>query len=260
MKKLLSLCIFAAVLVSCGGSGTRYLGKDMTGMDGLLMPCISGQPDIFSVEGNRAVFSREMYNVIIKFNCGVSVVGDPCFNVYFKDTTTNEVVGKEVQIMFNRTTQMDGWLREVKAYNKGDYRILPFYINSIETSDAGKLEKANLAVIEFLPDGFYKSKSDRLRHFYYFPEAAAIDFQEAFYDAIVTNDMEKYDGVDYGCGEFDAYDGTDWNYYNRAYELWKVLNPQKWAVIRDFRKQKIKEGHLLVIVDTEDANLNNPEG
>lgn len=79
----------------------------------------------------------------------------------------------------------------------------------------------------------------------------AIGHQETFYKAVVNNDMELYDGVDYEVCEIELPDeGSD--YYEEAYSQWKKDNPDKWRVIKEFRQRKIAEGYLFRYPDLSD--------
>lgn len=82
---------------------------------------------------------------------------------------------------------------------------------------------------------------------------AAVEFQEAFYDSIVKDDMDRFYGVDYGFGEFDSLETEEeWKEFNDAYEQWKRDFPDKWKVIKEFRQKQFAEGIALVTLDIAD--------
>ena len=83
------------------------------------------------------------------------------------------------------------------------------------------------------------------------PTSYANSVMEAFYRAAAAADFEEYCGIDYGCGEADWFTEAQWEEYCQAEEAWKKANPQKWAVIRAYRKALIADGNALCIIDVD---------
>ena len=223
-------------------------------LQGVRMPCVSGQPDLFSVVGDVAVFKGESYHMLLQFNRGVRIPFDTPFTVIFTNSEDNQTYGSELQYMYSRMYLEDGWHHvKVSSHYPGDCRLQSFYINSINYDDATALQnRTDQAVIVFKTDDIWPLEGNTPRD-YYFPENMAVEIQDAFFNAIVNDDMEAYDGVDYGFGEMDCFeDENDAKYFNEAYDLWKSIFPEKWKVIKDFRAKKIKEGYALCTVDMDD--------
>lgn len=232
----------------------KMIAAELSSLQGVRMPCVSGQPDIFSVLGDVAVFKDGSYHALLCFNRAVSLYFDVPYTVSFTNAAENQSYGEETQILFSRYFLEDGWHRvRVSSYFPGDCRLVNFYINTIRFEDATELQqKMDLAVLTLKSDDV-RSLDVHAEREYYFPENMAIEIQEAFYKAIVNDDMEAYDGVDYGFGEMDCFEDEDTaSYFNQTYDLWKSIFPEKWQVIKDFRAKKIKEGYALCILDTED--------
>lgn len=228
------------------------MAEELKSLKGVRMPCISGQPEIFSVVGDVAIFGEESYQVLLEFKRPVYSLGDIVFTVQFNNAAEGKTYGSEQQILFNRTILVDGWrYHKVTNYHPGDCRYQDFFINSIQFEDAKLFQKKVDQAVIRLEDSITVLENDSERD-YYFPENMAVQMQEAFYNAIVSDDMEEYYGIDYGFGEMELDSEDDWNYFNKAYELWKSIYPDKWKVIKDFRKQKMQEGNLLCAIDVDD--------
>ena len=223
-------------------------------LQGVRMPCVSGQPELFSVVGDVAVFKGESYHLLLKFHRAVTIPYDIPYTVSFTNSADQKEYGSELQIMFSRTRLVDGWQTvRVRSYYPDDMRLLNFYINTIEYEDAAVLENKVNQVVLTLQEGDIRPVDSWETRDYYFPESMAVQIQEAFYRGIAEDDMDAYDGVDYGFGEMDCFeDENDAKYFNEAYDLWKSIFPEKWKVIKDFRAKKIKEGYALCTVDMDD--------
>ncbi len=143
MKKII---VFAATailsLLSCGhGLSNKYLGqiptlisernnaeweakgkyneliaKEENKLEGVRIPCVSGNPDFFEIVGDNAVFHNGRYNVMLRFRAPVYV--ESICDVIFASFKGNGPLGKETQVFSN----MSG------TYTEGDCVIKSFVI------------------------------------------------------------------------------------------------------------------------------------
>lgn len=244
---------FSKENVSNGESWSKSEGKKYAEMierekvklEGTVMPCVSGQPDIFEVVGDNAVFEDGGYQILIEFNKPISVMGNSIpYNVVFYNTEDkHNHLGAVRQILFTRTRMVDGLTRRINCFDDCDDYLVKFFINSIDTKDPNLLqEKADVAVI-FLDTDAY-SVVDKLDNAYYFPENSACFYLNSIYGAINDNDTEFYYDLEDDLENIDGFEDDEWKYFNHAYNLWKKVCPDKWKVIKEYRQKVNKEKGL----------------
>ncbi len=256
MKKLLIFALVALVC-SCGTGGNKYLGKipgltdqneivDQTQkLKGVKVSCVSGQPEYFSVLGDVAVCDGITYQVLLKFHKTASIFSSGSIDILFVNSQDNKVYGNKTQIMFGGSLE--------NRYTAGSVVLYSLFLNDIQYSDLSLLlDKTDRFVLSIREKPVEVESPDTRPAFT--PAGMAVDFQEEFYKAIVDNDMEAYNGCDYGFGEFEFGESYEWAQFNKAYDLWKMAYPEKWEVIKAFRKQKIEEKYALCALDVEDPD------
>lgn len=232
----------------------KLISDEMEKLKGVCFPCVSGQPDLFSVVGDMAFFHGTSYRMMIRFNKTVSIYKDSWIYVDFCNTEDKQHYGGKKQILFLRSFLEDGWhYVKVSGYNKGDLLTQEIYLNTIDTQSPFKLqEKTDIAVV-YLEERDYETLQDsKTANKYVFPENWAFYYQDGFYNAIINNNLEEYDGLDYQYGEMDGFDKNEWVHFGQAYDLWKQIYPDKWKVIKEYRKGQIDKGYALVTLDMDD--------
>ncbi|MBP5550003.1 MAG: hypothetical protein J6X63_05935 [Bacteroidales bacterium] len=228
--------------------GKKYaemIEKEKVKLEGTVMPCVSGQPDIFEVVGDNAAFEDGGYQILIEFKKAVSVMGNSIpYNVVFYNTEDkHNHLGAVRQILFTRTRMVDGLTRRLYSFDRLDRYLVKFFINSIDTRDANLLqEKANVAVI-FLDTDSYRVV-DKFDNAYYYPENSACYLLKSIYYAIIENDTEEYFSLEDDLENIDGFEEDEWEYFNHAYNLWKKVCPDKWKVIKEYRQKVNKEKGL----------------
>ncbi len=229
--------------------GKKYaemIEKEKKNLEGTIMPCVSGQPDIFEVVGDNAAFEDGGYQILIEFKAPVSVFGNsiPYNVVFYNSEDKQNYYGAVQQILFTRTSMVNGLAQRLNRFNVHDSYLVKFFINSINTNDANLLqEKANVAVI-FLNTDSYRVV-DKLDFTYYFPETSADYLLKSIYNAIIENDTEEYFSLEDNLENIDGFEDDEWEYFNHAYNLWKKVCPDKWKVIKEYRQKVNKEQGLL---------------
>ena len=228
--------------------GKKYaemIEKEKKNLEGTIMPCVSGQPDIFEVVGGNAAFEDGGYQILIEFKEPIVVMGNSIpYNVVFYNTEDkHNHYGSVQQIMFTRTRMVNGLGERLNRFNVLNRYLVKFFINSINTNDANLLqEKANVAVI-FLNTDSYRVV-DKIDNFYYFPENSASYFFRRIYKAIVDNDTEKYFSLEDELENIDGFEDDEWEYFNHTYNLLKKVCPEEWKVIKEYRQKVNKEKGL----------------
>ncbi len=235
MKKTLMIFSLVALLFSCGKpSGNNYMEK----ISGTIMPCVSGQPELFTVLGNIAVYDGRAYSVVLDFHKTIiaSEEGETA-EFLLCDSLAAEPLGTVAQ-----TFKID--------YTKGHKYVKSFSIDAPVCTDAAALrEKVNQAVIIFKVDGSRITDADSADDFWTMAEWAFY-FQNEFCRAIDEDDIAMFYSNDYGWSNFDGIP-TEFAslQFNRASELWKAIYPQKWEQVKTYRKQRIEAGDELCITD-----------
>lgn len=228
--------------------GKKYaemIEKEKKNLEGTIMPCVSGQPDIFEVVGGNAAFEDGGYQILIEFKKAVSVMGNSIpYNVVFYNTEDKQNhLGAVRQILFTRTRMVDGLTKRYYIFDEYDDFLVKFFINSIDTKDPNLLqEKANVAVI-FLDTDAYRVV-DKVDSEYFFPESVVNHYYELIYKAIEENDTEKYYSWEDALENIDGFEDDEWKYFNETYNLWKKICPDKWKVIKEYRQKVNKEKGL----------------
>lgn len=228
--------------------GKKYaemIEKEKKNLEGTIMPCVSGQPDIFEVVGGNAAFEDGGYQILIEFKEPIAVKGNSIpYNVVFYNTEDkHNHLGAVRQILFTRTRMVDGLTRRIYSFDRLDRYLVKFFINSIDTRDANLLqEKANVAVI-FLDTDSYRVV-DKFDNAYYYPENSACYLLKSIYYAIIENDTEEYFSLEDDLENIDGFEEDEWEYFNHAYNLWKKVCPDKWKVIKEYRQKVNKEKGL----------------
>ena len=182
------------------------------------MPCVSGQPELFTVLGNIAVYDGRAYSMVLDFHKTI--------------ITSDE--GETVEFLL-----CDSLATEPLATVTQTFKI-----------DAAALrEKVNQAVIIFKVDGSRITDADSADDFWTMAEWAFY-FQNEFCRAIDEDDIAMFYSNDYGWSNFDGIP-TEFAslQFNRASELWKAIYPQKWEQVKTYRKQRIEAGDELCITD-----------
>ena len=235
MKKTLLIISMAALLLSCGKpSGNNYMDK----VRGTVMPCVSGQPELFTVLGNIAVYDGEAYSMVLDFHKTI-ITSDEGETVEFLlcDSLATEPLATVTQ-----TFRID--------YTKGHKYVKSFSIDAPVCPDASVLkDKVNQAVIVFKVDGSRISDADSQEDFWTMEEWAFY-FQNEFIRAVEEDDITIFYCNDY---EYSNFDGITTEFaslqFNRAGELWKAIYPQKWEKIKAYRKQRMEAGDELCLID-----------
>ena len=235
--------------------GVKYkelMEKEYAGLKGVTMPCISGNPDIFTVLGDVAVFFDGMYHVLLEFEEDIVFMGDPTFYVNFCNSDEQKAYGQILQIMFRRNVMRFDINRKIGIYEASDKRVQSFAINEINTNDYQTLqEKTNLAVI-FMKEGGYYLNKDGIESEYYFPENDAVFYQNRLFKAASENDVDAFLDTDGAFAEENYETESEQTYFNQAYNLWKIAFPEKWKTVKEFRKKLIADGNALIITDVDD--------
>ena len=229
----------------------ELMDKEFANLNGTTMPCISGDPDVFTVLGDVAVFFDGMYHVLLEFEDDVIFNGDPTFYVNFCNSDEQKAYGQITQIMFRRNVTRFGRNVKLDVYEMADNRIQSFAINEIITNDYEALQqKTNLAVI-FLKEGGYLVK-EGLESEYLYPEFSAVYFQECCFEAASEKDLEAFLDADGSYANEKYKTESEQTYFNQAYNLWKIAYPEEWKTIKEFRKKLIAEGQALTVTDVAD--------
>lgn len=221
---------------------TKLIDKEYKELEGVKMPCRSIIPE-FSVIENTAVFMDGKYAVLLQFNKSVRVtdlLGTLCLDVMF--------VNEAEHIAYGQTTQLASIGREGRG--EGEVMLFEFYLKSTHFGEASETqEKVDGCILQLAGnDNMYSTDKKEG----WSPESSALYYQEGFYKAIVENDAEAFDELDYGFAETDFSSEYDATHFGKAYDLWKRIFPDKWKVIKEYRQKLIKAGNVLCTLDTED--------
>lgn len=240
--------------------------KEFARLKGTKMP-LRAAHDFLSIVGDCAVFDGENYYFLMKFNTAVEISdrSTVLYNIFFCQENPYTRFGHLLlyypqERLFSYDPRRD--LVVEAGCGKGEHKLIHFCPGISNMSwdvdmDAKEIQKKmDVAVFAFSENDLnhlvkpltgrradYRKKSSS-------PEDSAINTQESFYKAAKADDFDSYAELDFVIGEEEEED--DERYY-KTYELWKVLFPEKWQVIVDYRKKKIAEGNVFCVIDTDDS-------
>jgi hypothetical protein len=111
--------------------------KEWEKLKGVKMPCTSGNPDVFSVIDEVAVFDGRQYNITVEFLKGMKWVMLSS-NICFFNSDTKKAYGNKLQFFSYSTT----------SYKAGDKIDVGFTLDDIRFEDAVDFQKnVDIAVI-----------------------------------------------------------------------------------------------------------------
>lgn len=231
---------------------TVKLDDELKKLEGVVMPCTSGNPAAYSIAGDVAYFKDRRYYFLFHFNQDVQTPSSTTYPINFINKADQMQYGMEYQLItFYKGTECERpFLRS--QYKAGSYMIGSFFLSSLTCDDVDLFEEKVDMAVPTIPETLLTPVTEFYSGDHTTPEDLAIAYQEGYYNAIVNNDEEAFYSLDYEYGESsEPSSQLAQEKFGLAYELWKVAYPDKWKVIVDYRKKLISEGNMLVNVDTD---------
>lgn len=238
--------------------GKDELDAEKEKLLGTIISCKSQNPEIFEVEGNQAVASIREQDGALVYTAKIIITNDLyCYSPhnYARETrlefkidhcNNNDELLKTTYESFNAQAPI--------AIGSEHYPGIQLqYSPNVEVVDVNTNTGEHKMKISDNYMDYWRNVDRILLSVRSTPAIYAVQVQEQFYNAIVKKDYEEFYGLDYGISEDDGYSSdTDNKIFWYNYEHWKMQNPEKWKVIKEFRLKELRENHDISFKDVED--------
>jgi len=132
-----------------GGKYNALISEEKGKLEGVRIPCISGNPDFFEIIGDNAIFHKGEYNVMLRFTAPVKV--ESTCDVFFTSLKA-DVYGIESPVFPNLSGN----------YAEGDFVILSFSIHPDSVYDEDSWDKGVMKLQKNTEAFFMKFKKDKI--------------------------------------------------------------------------------------------------